>query len=266
MIKCSLLPLHRCPDCEEFTTSWERVADELKDNVTVADLDCASYNKACKAFVVKNFPTFVWIEDGEIVESLGKEMSVQELVSYAKRKISLRLKREVTEIESLEAAKSEGLKVIEVEKTEGFSDNITEILGKDFVSTIATGYTLVIFCVPWCNYCQSTLSTMLNLQTHFSYVPTFKIAKLDCSKEENADTCFVELSNGVPTVNLYVNGKLTVADYHGLSSEELEDMIKSNIDGNSSEVEGWQQREKDRKKKRKEEKREERDQQHHQHE
>lgn len=204
----------RCPDCEKFTTSWERVADELKDSVTVAELDCASYSKVCKAFVVKNFPTFVWVEDGEVIESLGKEMSVKELVSYAKRKISYRLKREVTE----------------AEQSEGCSDGITEVRGEDFSSTISTGCTLVIFCVPWCNYCRSALSTMLKLQNHFSDVQTFKTVKCDCSLDANADTCFIELSNGVPMVNLYCNGEVVVTDYHGTSYEELEDMIKRKIE------------------------------------
>lgn len=203
--------------------------------MTVADIDCASYNQVCKAFVVKNFPTFVWVEDGDVVESIPREMTVKELVSYAKKKVSYRLKREV----------------VDLENSEGFSDNITEVRGGEFESTIASGCTLVTFCVPWCNFCKSALSTMLELQSHFSDDQTFKIVKCDCSKDVNGDTCFAELSNGVPTVNLYCNGNLVISDYHGMSFEELEDMIKSNI-GDPSKAGNWKVRELDRKKKRRE--------------
>lgn len=132
-------------------------------------------------------------------------------------------------------------------------DNVTEILEKDYNSTIAFDVTLITFCVPWCSQCKRALSTMVELKNHFVNDTIVKIVKLDCSKDENREICFTQLNNGVPTTNLYCSGRLAVYDYHGESFEEVRDMIVSNC-GESHERLTWKDRERERKKKRKEQK------------
>lgn len=223
----------RCSDCESFTPLWQKVGDELNNLVTVADFDCAHFSKICRSYAIKNYPTFIWVDDGEIIESIPKERAAKQLVSYARKKCASRPKREI------------GAEEIA-------TDNITEIVGRDYNSTIALDVTLVVFCVPWCSQCKQALSLMVELRNHFQNNTKVKIVKLDCSKDENREICFTQLNNGVPTTNLYCNGQLTVYDYHGDRFEEVKDMIECNC-GESHERLTWKKRDRERKKKKKEE-------------
>lgn len=198
----------------------------------MADLDCAYYSKICRSFVIKNYPTFLWIENGEIIESIPEERAARQLIAFAKKKLPERQKREIVGDESS-------------------SDNITEIYGQDYKSTIALDITLITFCVPWCSQCKRALSRMVELRNHFGNQTKVKIVKIDCSKDENREICFTQLNNGVPTTNLYCSGVLTVYDYHGESFDEVKDMIESNC-GESHEKLHWTERERERKRKRKE--------------
>lgn len=92
---------YRCPDCQKFTPKWNKVGESLNNTVKVADFDCALFSKVCKSFHIKNYPTFAWFDDGDIIESIPKECSCKSLVNYALKKSTMRRKREISEVASV---------------------------------------------------------------------------------------------------------------------------------------------------------------------
>lgn len=84
-----ILPCWRCPDCEKFTPKWHKVAERLNATVRVADFDCAVYHKICRSNAIKNYPTFVWVDNGKIIDAIPKECSGKKLVNYALDKCAL---------------------------------------------------------------------------------------------------------------------------------------------------------------------------------
>ena len=204
-----------------------------------ADLDCADFSKTCKVFNIKNYPTFLWIEDGEIVDAIPKECSMKTLIEYIKKKVPSRQKREAPE------------------DPEPPATIVQEINGTDFVERIRNGITLVKFCVPGCPHCPQSLQTMVELKEEFANDPTYNFYRLDCSKPENEAICYEELDNGVPALNLYRNLEMVVDDYQGLTIEEIKDMLIGNT-GNEDDLAEWKEREKERRIKRKEDRHEQR--------
>lgn len=227
MYKCFIDTPNRCPDCTEFTAEWEKVGREFKGLVKVADLDCAENNKVCNIFSIVNYPTFVWFENGIEIERNAAETTRDELISYAKKRLSKRSKRDL-------ASASEESEVV-------------ELTDKTFNSTIRLGVVLTNFCVPWCQYCKKSLVVMQQLSNRYKDNSRVKITKLNCLSEKSADSCFAEVRNGVPTVNLYVDGARAVSDFSGNTFEDFEELIECGLE---EETENKKQCAKDRKRKR----------------
>lgn len=199
--------------------------------VTVADFDCAKYSKICNAFNIQQYPTFIWLNNGEIVDNFEGERSAKQLISYGKKLARRRPKRGAKELKE-------------------FQSYIREITSKEFLSTIAENTTLVTFCVPWCVHCRHNLVKLADVEKRFVDEPEIKIVKIDCNKDVNSDLCIRYLHSGVPTNTLFVNGVKIVNDYHRDSIEEFEDMMRSNSKG-PAERSAWKKQEKERKKIRK---------------
>ena len=68
--------------------------------------------------------------------------------------------------------------------------------------------TFVKFYAPWCGHCKRLAPTWDQLATKFAGVAGVKIAKVDCTSDENdnKDLCNAQGVNGFPTLNLYKNG------------------------------------------------------------
>lgn len=228
-----------CSDCQEFTPHWRTVGDALYDEIIIADFDCAYETKICHSFAVTKYPTFIWLEDGEVIDMIPQETSAHALIDYglkqiSKRRSSKRSKREVGS-DSGEA-----------------SETVPMIIGSDaFQSTIASGATLATFCMDWCHHCQFVFKQMSKLIPRFKNDHQVKIVKLNCALDDNYDVCYKELCNGVPTTSLYVNGKRVVEDYQCDTVDEHEDMVRSNLDCDPVKIEEWNERELARKKARK---------------
>lgn len=60
----------------------------LNNTVKIADFDCALYRKICRSYSVENYPTFMWIDNGEIIDSIPKSCSTKKLVDFALDKSS----------------------------------------------------------------------------------------------------------------------------------------------------------------------------------
>ncbi|CRK96813.1 CLUMA_CG009948, isoform B [Clunio marinus] len=195
-----------CRDCSSFTHKWEEVGSALYDyNCVIADFDCALYSDICDLFEIKNYPTYMYMESG--VEMLRfKKAKPDRMIAFGKRMFSNRKKREVVE----EAVK------------EIFTDNIIEIFGSNFKTIISKNLTLVIFCVPWCQHCKKELEAIEEVSKIFAKDKKVKIRKLDCHKEENLDTCYAELDNGVPTIAVFKNGKRILKDFSGSTVKDCE--------------------------------------------
>lgn len=209
--------LLRCPDCQEFTPLWEEVGKHLKNYVTVADLDCAIEKESCKSLKIDNYPTFISSSVGEILGRIRRERTVKQLLTYANKKFASRSRREVN----------------------GSSNAVLDISEKDFSATTAEETTLVIFCVSWCKQCQKIIKTLNEIKPELD--DKIKMVRIDCSLKDNADVCFTEISNGVPTMNLYCNGKVTLKDRDELKVEELKDMMESGC-GSNEDLMKWRAR------------------------
>lgn len=217
----------RCPDCQAFTPLWRDVAVQLKDVVTVADLDCAVQEKTCESLEIDNYPTFISSANGEILGRMARTRTVEQMVKYGKKKFTVR------------KSKSEA-----IDEPKGVPNDIQEISSSNFSSTIATGTTLVVFCVPWCKYCQNITKTLNELKPELD--DNIKMKRMNCNHKDNADICFNEVTNGVPTMNLYCNGSVVLKDYEESTAEELKDMLKSGC-GDAHDLTKWKAREEQRK-------------------
>lgn len=164
-----------------------------------------------------------------MTDEISGHRSVNELVQFAWNKLSRRYKRDL---------ESSG------------NDNLPEIYEENFNSTIASGTTIVSFCVPWCTHCQHVLDHLSEAKQNLIDDPNIKIFKCDCTNEDNYAICFAEINKGVPTTSLYVNGERRIHDYSRATAEEFEDMIRSNAADDPDVIKKWKKRDRERKKKR----------------
>jgi len=99
--------------------------------VKVVDVDCATHNKLCNRFGVKNYPTFQFLDNGEMKKSIREKHSAKNLIKFAKqmleKKNTNRAKRDVSDQKG----------------------KIAEIYEKDFQPLIENEMALMTFCVPW---------------------------------------------------------------------------------------------------------------------
>lgn len=60
----------RCEVCKAFTPEWHKVGEEISDDkkrIQVADFDCNANKKACDDLWVELYPTFMVIDNGELM-------------------------------------------------------------------------------------------------------------------------------------------------------------------------------------------------------
>lgn len=76
---------------------------------------------------------------------------------------------------------------------------------------------------PWCGHCKRLLPVWQQLAEKFVGDSSVKIAKVDCTLQENRDLCSEQEVNGFPTLFVYKNGE-KISEYNG--SRSLEDLFE----------------------------------------
>jgi thiol-disulfide isomerase/thioredoxin len=91
--------------------------------------------------------------------------------------------------------------------------------------------------MAWCPHCQHDLDLMTEVQEQ-CHEESVKFVLINCAKILNLDLCFDELINGVPTINVFIDGKRTVKNYQGTTVKKFNDMITAHL-GGPSVVKEW---------------------------
>ncbi|XP_031628357.1 thioredoxin domain-containing protein 5 [Contarinia nasturtii] len=196
-----------CGHCQRLEPGWNELANSLEydPSVSISRIDCTQHRPICKDFDVKGYPTLLWIVDGKKVEKYSGPRAVEDFKKYIEAKTASEKK-----VSDEQEAKVEEIAVV-------------QLTGNNFVHGIKKGVTIVKFFAPWCGHCKRMASTWDELAGKFAGKEGAKIAKVDCTLEENKELCNEQGVDGFPTVFLYKDGE-KVEEYNG--SRSLEDLFE----------------------------------------
>jgi len=198
-----------CGHCQRLEPIWSELANSLEydPSVSISRIDCTQYRPICKDFDVKGYPTLLWIVDGKKVEKYSGSRAVKDFKSYIEEKTATEKKDSVEE--------EKDAKVEEI--------TVLQLTGDSFKHGIEKGVTIVKFFAPWCGHCKRMAPTWDELAAKFAGSSVAKVAKVDCTLEENKDLCNEQGVDGFPTLFLYKDSK-KIEEYNG--SRSLDDLFE----------------------------------------
>jgi len=208
-----------CGHCQKLAPTFEELARSLEHDTTVsiAKLDCTEYRPICKDFEVKGYPTLLWLENGKKVDKYSGQRSIEDLKAYVEQKASGGGTAEKPAEEKVEI------------KEEGEGAAVLQLTADNFPQGIEKGVTFIKFFAPWCGHCKRLAPTWQQLAEKFVGNANVKIAKVDCTLQENRDLCSEQDVNGFPTLFIYRNGE-KISEYNGSRSlDDLYDFANSHI-------------------------------------
>ncbi|CAB3375681.1 Hypothetical predicted protein [Cloeon dipterum] len=197
-----------CGHCQKLAPTWEELAQSLDESlaVTVGKVDCTILRDVCIEFEVKGYPTMLWIEDGKKTEKYQGARTLEELRQFV-------LQRAASGAEADGAGAEAAIEE---------ASPVASLSGESFEAGVASGVALVKFFAPWCGHCKRLAPTWDELAAKFRDNPDVRIAKVDCTLDENKDLCSAQKVNGFPTVFIYKDGD-KVEEYNG--SRSLDDLF-----------------------------------------
>merc|ERR1712158_353380 len=204
-----------CGHCKKMAPAWDELAKDVDEDksisTTIAKVDCTKHQSICQGQGVSGYPTIMFFRDGAKVENYRGGRTFRELKDY---------------VVSMKSDKDEAPK-------EGEADvaKVTVLDAKNFDDSIKTGVTFVKFFAPWCGHCKRLAPTWEELALLFSTNPGVKIAKVDCTADENSnkELCNAQGVNGFPTLNIYKDGE-KIEEYNGKRTiEDLEAFISKHL-------------------------------------
>lgn len=144
-------------------------------------------------------------------------------------------------------------KVMQVLKSSKFKAKYLELVPANFTKSLnANGVSFVMLYAPWCHFCDEMRDLLKLILIKHEKTSFITIGQMDCVNKDHEKFCTDQEMQGVPTMNVYRNGKLLLNDYQGNTFEELEDCILSHMTDEA--IDKWEDREDEREKKRKAEK------------
>merc|ERR1712062_519344 len=106
-------------------------------------------------------------------------------------------------------------------------------LEKDnFEAETKSGVAFVKFFAPWCGHCKRLAPTWEELAGKFAEKAGVKIAKVDCTEDnnKNREICTAQGVNGFPTLNIYKDGE-KVDEYNGKRAiDDLEAFVNKHLE------------------------------------
>ncbi|KAK2720955.1 thioredoxin domain-containing protein 5-like [Artemia franciscana] len=196
-----------CGHCQSLAPTWEQLGKSLEheNRITIAKVDCTQSKSLCQEHSVKGYPTLLWFKDGKMVEKYQGSRSLDSLKEY------------VTKMAAKKEEPSEEDRI-----PEPTVDVVVELVEGNFENGISSGVTFVKFFAPWCGHCKNLAPVWEELGKKYIGNTSVKIAKVDCTKEDNRKLCTQQEIRGYPTVFLYKDGK-KMSEYDG--SRTLEDLV-----------------------------------------
>lgn len=147
---------------------------------------------------MKGYPTLLWIVDGKKDEKYSGSRSVEAFKEFIEKK-----------------TESERIPIEDIEEPANVQETtVLQFTGKSFNHGIEVGVTIVKFFAPWCGHCMRMAPTWEDLSGKFAGHPVAKVAKVDCTLEDNKELCDEQSVDGFPTIFLYKAGK-KVEEYNG---------------------------------------------------
>lgn len=190
-----------CSFCQRLAPIWDELAKKLKQDsvVRIAKIDCTIYRPICKDFEVKSYPTLLWIEDGKKIAKYNGERTLDDLHTYVQKMLGVVIPSSGSQNENL---------LLEPAKKHKF--NVIQVSSHNFAQTVANSITFVKFYAPWCGHCQklSPIWDQLAEAVHADErLSNIKIAKVDCTVQENIKLCMDQQIEGYPTLLVYKDGE-----------------------------------------------------------
>ena len=208
-----------CGHCQKLAPTWDKLAESLKDDksVNIAKIDCTTSRDICSDFEVKGYPTLLWIQDGKKTAKYQGDRSPEDLKKFLVK---------MTGTGSEPEAKPED------EEQEKGKAPIVILTADTFENSISRDYTFIKFYAPWCGHCKRLAPTWEQLAVKMVSNPSVKIAKVDCTENDNRPLCSREGVSGFPTMFLYHNGD-KVTEYEGNRSlDDMANFLKMNMKSN----------------------------------
>lgn len=195
-----------CGHCQKMAPTWAQLAENSRGDksVTISKVDCTQNKKTCHEFEVKGYPTLLWIVNGKTVESYQGLRNIEDFKKF------------ISEMKKAnkEAIDNEEGKVPD----ENTPDLIVELNHLNFEHAIAKGFSFVKFYAPWCGHSQRLVPTWKELALKFVRNPNVKLAKVDCSQED--ELCKKYKVVGYPSLLLFHDGDL-VTEFNGNRKLEI---------------------------------------------
>ena len=142
----------------------------------IGKLDCTQAQSICQESQVRGYPTLHYIRDGEIVETYKGGRDLDSFKDFVKS-MTGGTKDEAKEVKS----------------------DVVMINKDNFDGETKNGVTFVKFFAPWCGHCKRLAPTWEELATKFAGKADVKIAKVDCTSDDNNNK---ELCNAQGVRNL----------------------------------------------------------------
>lgn len=207
-----------CGHCQTLAPTWEKLAESLDSDksVNIAKIDCTTNRDTCSEFEVKGYPTLLWIQDGKKAAKYQGDRSAEDLKKF---------------IAKMTGAGSEPEEKPEEKKKEEEKGKAPVVIltADTFDNSISRDYTLIKFYAPWCGHCKHLAPTWDQLAVKMVSNPSVKIAKVDCTENDNRPLCSKEGVSGFPTIFLYHDGE-KVTEYEGNRSlDDMANFIKTNV-------------------------------------
>ncbi|XP_043246793.1 thioredoxin domain-containing protein 5 homolog [Amphibalanus amphitrite] len=206
-----------CGHCQKLAPTWEKLAESLADDksVNIAKIDCTTNRDTCSEYEVKGYPTLLWIQDGKKVAKYQGDRSSDDLKKFIAK---------MTGAGSEEEPKTE-----EKETEEKGKAPVVVLTADTFENSISRDYTFIKFYAPWCGHCKRLAPTWDQLAVKMVSNPSIKVAKVDCTENDNRPLCSKEGVSGFPTIFLYHDGD-KVTEYEGNRSlDDMANFLKSNM-------------------------------------
>lgn len=197
-----------CGHCQKLAPTWDELAKsfETNDKVKISKVDCTQHKTVCSKYDVKSYPTMLWIQNGKKVDTFRGHRTIDDLRDF------------VLQLLGTPPAESTTVKeTVDVTMTP-----VISLTRNNFKENIDTGVTFVKFFAPWCGHCKRLAPAWEELAKKFLTTDRIKIARVDCTQEENKQLCNDEEVDGYPTLFLYRNGE-KISEHNG--SRSVEDLL-----------------------------------------
>lgn len=202
-----------CGHCQKLAPAWAELAKSFEDNakVKIAKLDCTQAQSVCQAGEIRGYPTLQYIRNGKLVEAYKGGRDLASLKTFIS---------EMSGSEAKEAVPAEEVK-----------SAVAHLHKDNFDAEIKEGVTFIKFFAPWCGHCKRLAPTWEELAGKFAENAGVKIAKVDCTEDnnKNREICTAQGVNGFPTLNIYKDGE-KVDEYNGKRAiDDLEAFVNKHL-------------------------------------